>query len=597
MTTSATGRKLTDACNGVTTSFGCPSFLTNGDLKVYLLNDPGDANASGTLLSEGTDYTIGGGLSAKGLATITMAVAYPAGKYLRRWRQTSRAQNVEIVANQGLPAATQEASLDRLSLIDEEQDDDVGRTLRSLPGDTIGPVPAKSARIGKYAAYDANGDPVASAGTGNDSALRTDFAGGDGALLQVKGLGPNPVGRTLKSKLADWIAAEDYGVLPDGNDYTVELQALINYAASNSRRLVLPTGVKHGALTLPTNTRLVPPGSKTTVVPVAGNYDLYSISGSDVTVEGLYIDDTAKTGGYDFNISCGTSTIERLMLRSIVSFYARGGIKDSGSSGYHITSTLDDVKFRQLQGIGFNLTRSFGFIYLLRATADYANQANSDFTGFLLDSSALGGAAGGIWLTDCQVLGTAGDHNNLNQVGFDIRHASDVKALRCQADTVAGDGLRATSCNKLGLTEFELSNVGGHGVVLDTVTNSLIEKLGAYGRRGLTWNQANMDGLRLVGGCGNLDVDGGIMRDFTGHGIDRVAAQPGVIVLTGVQSCSNTGRGIKTAAGAAALMHMHGGALVGNVAGNYDLGNVLDRLTNVISDAGNLLNLTGPAAG
>lgn len=124
MTTPATGRKLTSACNGVTKAFNCPVFQLPADLSVYLLNASTDANSAGTLLVNGVDYVISGdGPSGNGVVTTT--IAYPNGKYIRRWRKTNRAQGIDIITGQGLPAATQEGALDRLSLIDEELDDDI----------------------------------------------------------------------------------------------------------------------------------------------------------------------------------------------------------------------------------------------------------------------------------------------------------------------------------------------------------------------------------------------------------------------------------------------------------------------------------------
>jgi hypothetical protein len=178
MTTSASGRKLTSACNGATMTFANPKVQVSADLKIYLLNSPTDDNAAGTLLSEGIDYTL-----SPDLATTTTLTAYPVGKYLRRWRQTSRAQQIEIAANQGLPAATQEGVFDRLSLVDEEIDEDVSRSVRVPPGETLSALPARAMRAGKFVAFDAQGDWAPSAGTGNDPNLRADLSAADGVRL------------------------------------------------------------------------------------------------------------------------------------------------------------------------------------------------------------------------------------------------------------------------------------------------------------------------------------------------------------------------------------------------------------------------------
>jgi hypothetical protein len=192
MTTTASGRKLTSACNGVTTLFTVPKLLTAGDLRVYLLDAVGDANADGTLLSEGDDYTVAADLGS----ITTLGAPLPAGKYIRRWRDTSRAQGVSIKANEGLPAATQEAMHDRLSLIDEEHDDDLGRAITAAPGEGGQVLPSRADFKGKYLAGDANGNLVPAVGTGADGALRADLAAVGGADL---------VGKTGGGSVQDYI--------------------------------------------------------------------------------------------------------------------------------------------------------------------------------------------------------------------------------------------------------------------------------------------------------------------------------------------------------------------------------------------------------
>jgi hypothetical protein len=60
---------------------------------------------------------------------------------------------------------------------------DIDRGLLAPLGETPATLPAEADRLGKYLAFDAGGDPVASEGTGNDSALRTDLAASGGGAL------------------------------------------------------------------------------------------------------------------------------------------------------------------------------------------------------------------------------------------------------------------------------------------------------------------------------------------------------------------------------------------------------------------------------
>jgi hypothetical protein len=133
MTTPATGRQLTSACNGVTTVFPCPVFRVASELKVYLLDNPDDDDTSGTLLTQDVDYTVAGdGMAGTASITTITAVPFPFGQYLRRKRFTSLAQTNDYVPNDGFPAASHEAALDRLSLVDEELADDIATATTKL---------------------------------------------------------------------------------------------------------------------------------------------------------------------------------------------------------------------------------------------------------------------------------------------------------------------------------------------------------------------------------------------------------------------------------------------------------------------------------
>src|SRR5438132_1070178 len=94
MTFTASGRSAVTACNGTVKLFPVPFQYQPGALFVYLLSAASDAAAAamgpedGTLLTEGSDYTVAGD-GAAGAAAVTTVAAYATGQYLLRWRQTS----------------------------------------------------------------------------------------------------------------------------------------------------------------------------------------------------------------------------------------------------------------------------------------------------------------------------------------------------------------------------------------------------------------------------------------------------------------------------------------------------------------------------
>lgn len=93
-----------------------------------------------------------------------------------------------------------ETVLDRLAIRLLWLRDRVSRSLRVPVGETLGELPSLAQRIGKYFAFDAGGNPIASSGTGNDPNLRTDLA------TQPEIIGaPSLDGSTLKDYLLGWL--------------------------------------------------------------------------------------------------------------------------------------------------------------------------------------------------------------------------------------------------------------------------------------------------------------------------------------------------------------------------------------------------------
>jgi hypothetical protein len=152
-------------------------------------------------------------------------MAPPAGRS-PFWRRPIRADrafyvsaDIETVqpaalANQGgYYPKTIEAALDRVMSVVQQ----LKRSVFTMPiGQTAGAIPR--ARAGKFFGWDADGNPVALSGTGNDAALRTDLAATTGADLISRD------GQTVADVL------EELGNTPDrftGSD-TQKLQAALN---------------------------------------------------------------------------------------------------------------------------------------------------------------------------------------------------------------------------------------------------------------------------------------------------------------------------------------------------------------------------------
>lgn len=185
MTVATSGREAVSLTNGVTRAFPVLfKVLLSSDLVVSLETI---ATGAAVALTEGVDYTITGSIVA-GAATVTTTAAYPVGYRLRRRRETARVQPLNLVPNDGAPAAAQEDAYDRAIVIAQEQDDDVDdvdrRALTVPKGETAGVLAPLSARIGggkKVLAIDqATGafqvEPIGEAYRGNTGPANSTYA-------------------------------------------------------------------------------------------------------------------------------------------------------------------------------------------------------------------------------------------------------------------------------------------------------------------------------------------------------------------------------------------------------------------------------------
>lgn len=216
---SSLGRKAY-AGDGVSIAFATQfKFFENDDVKVILQSSAGIDST----LTKDADYTIVGAGNELG-GTVTLNVAPAIGETLNIILDPPRTQNTDYVSNDAFPAESHERALDRVTQMAIRTRDIAERTLRQVDGDyaTLAAIPGKAIRAGMYLAFDANGDPNASTGTGNDTALREDLAKtdvtDDGALLvgfrRAEG---GSVGLSVSDILSHTTIPQYFGAVADGS--------------------------------------------------------------------------------------------------------------------------------------------------------------------------------------------------------------------------------------------------------------------------------------------------------------------------------------------------------------------------------------------
>lgn len=162
--------------NGVTVDFAAEfRFNAPAHVLVRLLA----ADGTVTDLAYGSDYSAVGGQTDAG-GTVTLATAPPVGSRVQIRRATPRDQSMNYTTTDTFPAESHEGAIDKITLITQEldvaQEELDTRSVKVPIGETAAVLPAASERAGKFAAYDASGNPIGASGTGSDPNLRTDLA-------------------------------------------------------------------------------------------------------------------------------------------------------------------------------------------------------------------------------------------------------------------------------------------------------------------------------------------------------------------------------------------------------------------------------------
>ena len=187
------------------------------DLDVIRLNS---STGVETTLVLTTDYTVtlnGNQNTNPGGSVTLVAGALASGFTLTITSDIANLQPTDLTNQGGFYPEVITDSLDRATIQIQQMAEDVGRSVKApLSDGTVNmELPNATNRASKYLVFDANGLPTVSAGSGTDTALRTDLANATVALAGSSLVGfrandASSVGRTVLSKLRDTFNIMDY---------------------------------------------------------------------------------------------------------------------------------------------------------------------------------------------------------------------------------------------------------------------------------------------------------------------------------------------------------------------------------------------------
>lgn len=232
MTVTTSARRVQYVQDGTSSLFTMPfPFPAATDLRVTRTTLAG----AETALLLNVDFTAHGA-GAPGGGYIKCLTPGAPGERLTIRRVIARTQTTDYVPNDPFPADTHEAALDKLTMISQEDGDELTRALTVPDTDPARghmQLPPMPGRAGKALVFDAAGQPAAALlGGPADGSLRADLAATTGTDLIGYG------GQTLTSFINRLQPVERFGAVGDG--IADDTPALLAALAADNRVLLAP---------------------------------------------------------------------------------------------------------------------------------------------------------------------------------------------------------------------------------------------------------------------------------------------------------------------------------------------------------------------
>ena len=237
-------------------------------------------------------------------------------------------------------------------------------------------TPVVAERASKYLAFDAAGLPVVSAGTGSDSALRTDLAvasavSAGSRLSGFRQTGTGATARTVDAKLKDTVSVKDFGAV--GNGVADDTAAIDLAIASGADNIYFPMGtyMTTGNHTVTTQklygsnrlSSIIKKISGTNTIIKLLNTSTMSGQISDLTLDGSSLEGHGLFVGSAVNASSYQGLSENLIIKNIgttpstvnisaITLATNGQVTTSTAHGLAIG---DVVTMKGIQGVDCNV--------------------------------------------------------------------------------------------------------------------------------------------------------------------------------------------------------------------------------------------------
>lgn len=437
------------------------------DLAVVLLNV---STGVETVLTLTTNYTVSlnGNQNTNPGGSITLVAGnLAAGFHLTITSDIENLQPTDLTNQGGFYPEVINDALDRATIQIQQLADDVTRSIQipTSDGALSMELPPIAQRLGKYMAFDSNGQPVVSSGTGADSGLRTDLANATivsagAGLVGFRANDAASTARTVLQKLRDVVSVKDFGAAGDGvADDTAAINAAIAYAATGI------AGATGATVYFPTGTYLI---SATITLP-----NRVALSGSNN--RGTVIKPHSSfAASYMFNAVNGTSSMFGSYLRDMY----------IDARGKNMTAVVWSQAWQETCGmyrvvVHFDGTTNYGVLF----TDGYGGAAMTRIEECEIYSGSTFASAAGIQVNQLSVVGgfvltvrnctIAGSPTNTLPYG--IRLAND----SCDIAVYHGEYVTSMlSCNGVGaIRAASLTGSGSGTVNLVTMESTFTGKM------------------------------------------------------------------------------------------------------------------------